>query len=67
MNVAILIAGIIFVIAACTSLYMFAKGLGLKYFIISIVTFLLVYLVFNLLDHASKELFIGFLHLNLLC
>lgn len=45
---AILAAGIFFVIIAAISLYMFFKGLGKSYLLITLIAIILIYFVFDL-------------------
>jgi len=45
---AILVAGIFFLLAAIISLFMFFKGFGKSYLLLTIVMLILVYFIFDL-------------------
>lgn len=48
MNLAILIAGLFFLLTAGTSLYMYSKGYGKKYIILCVIILFLLYLVLDI-------------------
>ncbi|MBM7540326.1 hypothetical protein [Amphibacillus cookii] len=55
-SIAILAAAIFFFLAATTSLFMFIKGYGKSYLIITLITLILVYLIFGLSELSTDAL-----------
>ncbi|GAA4057762.1 hypothetical protein GCM10022410_01440 [Amphibacillus indicireducens] len=53
---AILAAGIFFLLAAIISLFMFFKGFGKSYLLLTIVMLILVYFIFDLSGSAFNSL-----------
>ncbi|HHU19195.1 MAG TPA: hypothetical protein GXZ58_02920 [Bacilli bacterium] len=53
---AILAAGIFFLLAASISLFMFFKGFGKSYLLLTIVMLVLVYFIFDLSGSAFNSL-----------
>lgn len=53
---AILVAGVFFLIAAIISLFMFFKGYGKSYLLLTIAMLILVYFIFDLSGSAFNSL-----------
>lgn len=54
--IAILAAGVFFIIAAVISLFMFFKGFGKSYLLLTIAILILVYFIFDLSEPAINSL-----------
>lgn len=55
-SIAILAAGVVFLIAAIISLFMFIKGFGKSYLVFSIAMLVLVYFIFDLSESVIASL-----------
>lgn len=55
-SIAILAAGIVFIIAAIISLVMFFKGFGKSYLVLTIAILILVYFMYDLSDSIIASL-----------
>lgn len=55
-HIAILAAGVFFIIAAVISLFMFFKGFGKSYLLLTIAILILVYFIFDLSEPAINSL-----------